>query len=617
MAAPRFSPRETLAAAKLNLLSDAIDAIPTGGSTTQPGATATRASLGLASNVPQAQSLTAFGDSITAGYAASTPALSAIGLLGSALGVTPSNRAVSGSQAADQAGYIYPVFSPQASGAQLVTFMVGTNDNWIYNSNVYKQEAFRLFHQAATAYLATPNKLLAQSAAITYAGTWTNAPRYGGAMGKTTAANGATATFTVYGRAVYVAYLMENLNAGTFSVSVDGVTVGTYYGLTSGPPGAVSITTNIGTTFGSALLRVGGLSDGQHTVVVTKTSAGGTLELHWVAGAGGQNLADGVAVVVGQIPRAGTESADLPTFRALVSRNVQQLARDGLPVTLADVPGYLNPATDLIADGVHPNDFGSARIFGALMAAASSQSRAGVMRPPLYVGMPDDYGTVVARGSNLAIAQNCFGSVVMGGDSHQVYQSWNAVLNGRFNVVSGFFATVGGLNSQATGDNSFVYGAGAADRGGTALAFSPGTFAAPGDAQTATRVLRAQTTNATPTRLTTTGAAAGGTNTLNLPNFGAFAEMVVVVAKATGTTDAATWRVNVSAVRGNGPATVVVYEGAGTAIVPTASNGTGSTWRLAVAADTTNGGIALTVTGAAATINTVVAARGPETVTAS
>jgi hypothetical protein len=78
-----------------------------------------------------------------------------------------------------------------------------------------------------------------------------------------------------------------------------------------------------------------------------------------------------------------------------------------------------------------------------------------------------------------------------------------------------------------------------------------------------------------------------------------------VVAKASASVAAATWRVNVSAVRNSGVGSVVVYEGSGAAIVPTASNGAGSTWRLDVAADTTNGGIAFTVTGAVATALTV------------
>jgi len=110
-----------------------------------------------------------------------------------------------------------------------------------------------------------------------------------------------------------------------------------------------------------------------------------------------------------------------------------------------------------------------------------------------------------------------------------------------------------------------------------------------------------QTVDATATRLTANNAAAGTTNTINLPNFAAYSGTLTVVAKATGSTASATWRVNLSAVRGNGVGTTALYEGAGTALVPTASSGTGSAWRLDIAADTLNGGIAVSGTGAAAT----------------
>jgi hypothetical protein len=93
---------------------------------------------------------------------------------------------------------------------------------------------------------------------------------------------------------------------------------------------------------------------------------------------------------------------------------------------------------------------------------------------------------------------------------------------------------------------------------------------------------------------------------------------VTVVAKASSSTNAATWRVSVSAVRNSGVGSVVLYEGAATGIAPTASNGTGSAWRLDVAADTTNGGVAFTVTGAAATtLNTYLRVSSSEVVTST
>lgn len=194
-----------------------------------------------------------------------------------------------------------------------------------------------------------------------------------------------------------------------------------------------------------------------------------------------------------------------------------------------------------------------------------------------------------------------------------------AVSNGNAGTASGAFATIGGGNASTvsstngtvaggtshavSGDRSWVPGGSSAtDRGHYGRgAWSAGSTGTAGETQSGEFSMRQRTTDTTATRITADAAAAGANNTMNLPIRGAYAGVVTVVAKASGATAAATWRVNVSAVCGNTAATLVVYEGAGAAIAPTASNGTGSAWLLDVAADTTNGGIAFTVTGAAAT----------------
>ena len=196
----------------------------------------------------------------------------------------------------------------------------------------------------------------------------------------------------------------------------------------------------------------------------------------------------------------------------------------------------------------------------------------------------------------------------------QVASGSNAFQAGGFNVSSGTHsASLGGFNISA-GTYSMALGGGCSAQGyaGTALGLlsndraqygtlvlAAGAITASGDAQVMLRVLRRQTTDATSTRLTQDGGAAGSVNSLNLPSFGRSAGMLVVVAGAAGGTDSATWRINLSAARGNGAGTVVVFEGAGASIAPTASQGGGSAWRLAVAADPTNGGIAVSGTGAA------------------
>jgi len=245
----------------------------------------------------------------------------------------------------------------------------------------------------------------------------------------------------------------------------------------------------------------------------------------------------------------------------------------------------------------------------------------------------------VASGSNATIGggqgnlANSVNATVAGGSGNIANGAGGAVAGGISNTASGANSLAGGNNSTASGLSSIAIGGGvvasgigsvALGSGSTAsgqnsialgrfastrgvfgrIAFAPERAVLTGDAQCGEHPLNIQTTAATPTRITANTGAASPINTINLPDFGAYAGVLTVVAKAQGSTASATWRVNVSAVRGNGVATTALYEGGGSAIVPTASSGLGSAWRLDVAADTTNGGIAVTGTGAAASIVT-------------
>jgi hypothetical protein len=206
--------------------------------------------------------------------------------------------------------------------------------------------------------------------------------------------------------------------------------------------------------------------------------------------------------------------------------------------------------------------------------------------------------------------------------SAQVASGATATIGGgRNNLASATDTTVnGGQGNSASGAGSWVPGGVQATDNGLLGrgAWSAGQIAAQGDAQAGEYVLRQQTTSATPARITANGAAAGTTNTINLRDFAAVSGLLIVTAKAQGSTAAATWRLNVSAVRGSGAASVVVYEGGLSGILPSSFNGAGSGWRLDIAADTTNGGIGITVTGAAATtINSVARFIDVETFTAS
>lgn len=210
--------------------------------------------------------------------------------------------------------------------------------------------------------------------------------------------------------------------------------------------------------------------------------------------------------------------------------------------------------------------------------------------------------TVAGGNQNTANNTNCF---IGGGFNNTASANMAVVSGGSTNTASGIRSWVpGGGNATTRG----IHGRGA---------WAGGNLASNGDTQVGEHVLLRQTTDATATRLTADNAAPGTTNQIVLPNFSAYAGILIVTAKATGTTDAAHWIINCGAVRGANAAATTV-QGGGASIAPTLSSGTGSTWRLDVSADTTNGALGVTATGAAATtINWSTRFAGAEAVTAS
>jgi hypothetical protein len=279
----------------------------------------------------------------------------------------------------------------------------------------------------------------------------------------------------------------------------------------------------------------------------------------------------------------------------------------------------------LVASGVNIASLaGSATTAPVALSAASSSSdsNVGVAIVPkgtgaLTAAVPDSSSTGGnARGANAVDLQTVRGSA-----AHVASGQSGTVGGGASNTASGVYSTVaGGLNNTADGSRSWVPGG---NSGWVRGIYGKGcwastVFTAAGDAQSSESVIRKQTTDGTISRLTADAGAASTTNSLNLPNFSVFAGRLFVVAKQTGAVNAAIWRIDLSAARGNGVGTVVLIDGSSSAVAPTASTGTVTGWSLTVAADTTNGGIAVSGTGAAATtINWVARFAAVETVTAS
>jgi hypothetical protein len=127
-----------------------------------------------------------------------------------------------------------------------------------------------------------------------------------------------------------------------------------------------------------------------------------------------------------------------------------------------------------------------------------------------------------------------------------------------------------------------------------AKAWASGRFAATGDAQSGFHTLRVQTTDATPTVLTSDGAAASATNIPIMADDHAVRVRVEIVARKDQST-VACYESSALFTRGTGAASVVrEYINSESAFEDD------STWNINIVADTTNGGINVEVTGKAA-----------------
>lgn len=213
-------------------------------------------------------------------------------------------------------------------------------------------------------------------------------------------------------------------------------------------------------------------------------------------------------------------------------------------------------------------------------------------------------GTNSTVGGGLNNTASATNSTVAGGQANNAAGTNSCVGGGNANTASGFLACVSGGNSNnANGQSSWIPGGhSATTRAVTGRgAWAANRIVSVGDAQCGEHHIMRQTTDATGTRLTADSGVPNTTNTINLPNFSAYAGRITVVSRVQGG-GSASWEFFVHAERGNGAATTALSPGSiVTAAPPAQSIGTGSACRLDIAADTVNGGIAVTVTGAAAT----------------
>src|SRR5580704_12864794 len=188
--------------------------------------------------------LWAFGDSISAGIPADAnnnpewypyPYLVA---LGNHMLVT--DLAADGAQAADQ----YMAFGSAApNSGDSIAVMLGTNDERTYGYSQPKLNNFATILAAECYYILQD---VSKAQTWTASGTWTGVPGTIIGLYSTTVGNSLTTTFT--GPTLTFGYLIDDAIGGSFSVTVDGVNVGTFNTQSAAP-----IMTTLGKNSGPSL----------------------------------------------------------------------------------------------------------------------------------------------------------------------------------------------------------------------------------------------------------------------------------------------------------------------------------------------------------------------------
>jgi len=234
----------------------------------------------------------------------------------------------------------------------------------------------------------------------------------------------------------------------------------------------------------------------------------------------------------------------------------------------------------------------------------------------------------MALGGSYASGTNSFAAAIASNTSSYGATGANSVAMGSLSKATGSGSCAVGQAAQATTNYAYSIGFGslasgnysfsagrdttASARGTVALgeasladiqgkmSFAASKFAAQGDAQAGTFVLRSDTTDATPEALTTSNTTAGTTNQIILPNNSAYSFSGTIIARqqASAGSDYASWEIKGALLRDANAASTVLGNGIKNKLYASAG---ASAWDIALTADTTNGGLAITVTGAAAT----------------
>lgn len=314
-----------------------------------------------------------FGDSISFGYGAIPPTTAFPYLLSNSLGVTLHNFAVSGAMVPDQANSVY---SSTPLSDDVVTLMLGTNDERVYGTSAVTKKYFADGLAALAVFIAT-SPVKAKSSG-TYSGVWKDTYAYG--IGRYSDQTGSKLNFSCSGTSIYIGYIRQAAITGEFSVKVDGIPCGIFY--TNGN----NIGTSHGISYGPALARIGNLTDSQHQVEIEVLS--GRVYIDWWAS---NAVKSSCKLKILNIPYAlaynsGGSNENVDEYNAEIEFLCTLMEQDGLVFELVCVNPALTPGD--MYDNYHPNSQGHSKIARLILGEPDPVS---YTKTELFVGSDGNF----------------------------------------------------------------------------------------------------------------------------------------------------------------------------------------------------------------------------------
>lgn len=313
-----------------------------------------------------------FGDSVTCGGGASSPANGYAALMDATVAGPNTNFCHWGDEAEDTTLLVYAHANPTVSSAQAFTVMTGTNDVWLCGTYPGCVANYTEEMLAALAWLAMPasEKVFAQAATVR-TGSWVSDDTVRRELGLASSVAGSSVTISVRqavaGRNLYLAWRATVGSVASATVAVDGAVVDTVNGYGNGAEPVQTQNGASSTVFGKTY-PMGAV--GMHQVTVTVAAgapAGDAFTLLWCGAPTATYTKTGVPHLIagGILAENYGLRADVTTlYDGVVQTVVNGLKADGMDVQFAATHSILTAPDDYV-DTLHPNDAGHKKIRAA------------------------------------------------------------------------------------------------------------------------------------------------------------------------------------------------------------------------------------------------------------